>query len=305
MSDNKQKIISDIYNDRAGFGSKATTLKDAREKDKTITMQDVETFFRKNVEEKRKPRGYNSFIAPYNKHTYQVDITWFRPVEFEKVQKYKYAFTCIDVLSKYAVAVPLVEKSDLVDEMPDVIRRMGGKPKLIFSHDDGVLRGKQFTDYVESEGIEVHRSRGQAQFVERFNRTLKDMIFKRVEVDEKKGKVNIQWVDYLPEVMLTYNNKMVHSATGLVPNEARKKENELKARLNVANKAKKNRMYPELNVGDKVKIMRKKRTGEKERSSHWLQTEYTVEAINEKMGQTYYTLTGYNRPLLRFELLKL
>ena len=63
MSDSdKQKIISDIYNDRAGFGSKATTLKDAREKDKTITMQDVDEFFRKNVEEKRKPRGYNSFI---------------------------------------------------------------------------------------------------------------------------------------------------------------------------------------------------------------------------------------------------
>ena len=142
--------------------------------------------------------------------------------------------------------------------MPDVIRRMGGKPKLIFSDDDGVLRGKQFTDYVESEGIEVHRSRGQAQFVERFNRTLKDIIFKRVEADEKKGKVNIQWVDYLPEVMLTYNNKMKHSATNMTPNEARKKENELKARLNVANKAKKNRMYPELQISDKVKIMRKK-----------------------------------------------
>ena len=43
MADNKQKIISDIYFDRSGYGSKATTLKDAREKDKTITMKDVET----------------------------------------------------------------------------------------------------------------------------------------------------------------------------------------------------------------------------------------------------------------------
>ena len=54
MADNKQKIISDIYYDRSGFGSKQTTLKDAREKDKTITMQDVEQFFKKNVEIKRK-----------------------------------------------------------------------------------------------------------------------------------------------------------------------------------------------------------------------------------------------------------
>jgi len=44
MADNKQKIISDIYFDRSGYGSKATTLKDAREKDKTITMKNVEYF---------------------------------------------------------------------------------------------------------------------------------------------------------------------------------------------------------------------------------------------------------------------
>ena len=49
MSD-KQKIINDIYFDRSGYGSKATTLKDARQKDKSITMDDVNEFFRKNVE---------------------------------------------------------------------------------------------------------------------------------------------------------------------------------------------------------------------------------------------------------------
>ena len=42
----KQEIISKIYFDRAGYGSKATTLKDAREKDKSITKEDVEEFFR-------------------------------------------------------------------------------------------------------------------------------------------------------------------------------------------------------------------------------------------------------------------
>ena len=46
MSEN-QKIIDNVYFDRSGFGSKATTLKDARVKDKTITMADVEDFSRK------------------------------------------------------------------------------------------------------------------------------------------------------------------------------------------------------------------------------------------------------------------
>ena len=48
----KQEIIGKIYYDKSGFGSRATTLRDAREKDKTIKMEDVEEFFRKNVEQK-------------------------------------------------------------------------------------------------------------------------------------------------------------------------------------------------------------------------------------------------------------
>ena len=74
----KQEIIGNIYFDKAGFGSKNTTLKDAREKDKSITMKDVEGFFKNNVEicrdKKKNPRGYNSFVAPHNNHIYQVDI---------------------------------------------------------------------------------------------------------------------------------------------------------------------------------------------------------------------------------------
>ena len=61
----KQDIISSIYYDRAGFGSRAQTLKDSREKDATITEEDVEQFFKRNIEEKRKPRGENSFVAPH------------------------------------------------------------------------------------------------------------------------------------------------------------------------------------------------------------------------------------------------
>ena len=74
MSDGKQYIISKIYFHRAGYGSKKNTLKDAKEKDSSIKMEDVEQFFKKNVEVKKKPRGTNSFVAPHNHHTYQVDI---------------------------------------------------------------------------------------------------------------------------------------------------------------------------------------------------------------------------------------
>lgn len=74
--------------------------------------------------------------------------------------------------------------------------------------------------------------------------------------------------------------------------------------LNLASKAKKEEIYPELEVSDKVKIMRKKLITEKERTSHFLKGEYRVESISEKLGQKYYKMTDYPRPLLRHELLK-
>ena len=51
-----------------------TTLKEAREKDKTITMADVQQFFRKNVEQKKQLRGQNSFIAPEPFYEFQMDL---------------------------------------------------------------------------------------------------------------------------------------------------------------------------------------------------------------------------------------
>ena len=62
--------------------------------------------------------------------------------------------------------------------------------------------------------------------------------------------------------------------------------------------------YPELDVGDKVKILRKKRLLKKKEQAFFLKGEYTVEKISKKLGQNYYTLQSFNRPLLRHELLK-
>ena len=98
MSSNKQKIINDIYYDYSGFGSRATTLKDAREKDKSITKEDVEEFFRKNVEEKRKPRGENSFVAPHAYFEYQVDLFFISKNDLEN-QKFRIGFVLIDIFS--------------------------------------------------------------------------------------------------------------------------------------------------------------------------------------------------------------
>ena len=52
-----------MYYDPAGFGSIQTTLKDARAKDKTINLNDVKAWFKRNMERKTNLKGYDSFVA--------------------------------------------------------------------------------------------------------------------------------------------------------------------------------------------------------------------------------------------------
>ena len=179
---------------------------------------------------------------------------------------------------------------------------MGKKRELIYSDDEGSLDSNVIKEYIESQKIEIHRTRTHPAFAERFIRTFKNMLFKRVEADEKKGKANIQWTDYIFEIMITYNNKMVHSATDLTPQQAKKPENELKVKANIAMNATTTRKYPELEKGDKVKIFRKKDKLDKERVSNWLKEIQTIDAIKTVLGQKYYYIHG--RGYLRHELLK-
>ena len=66
--------------------------------------------------------------------------------------------------------------------------KMGGKPKISYTDDDGDLQKEAKREYLDKEGIEHHRTRALANFSERAIRTFKDMLYNRVEADEKKVK---------------------------------------------------------------------------------------------------------------------
>ena len=299
----KQKIINDVYFDKAGFGSKQRTLDEARRKDKSITMDDINEFFKKNVEQKRRPVGTNSFVAPHSAYEYQIDLFFINDMEN---QKFRVGMLTIDVFDKFMHVVPISGKTeeDLASGIIECIHKMGKKPNIVYTDDEGALSKESIQTYFKEQNIEHHITRAHPNFTERAIRTFKDLLYRRVEADEKKGKENVQWIDYIHEILLTYNNVMKHSATEMTPKEARKPSNELKVKLNLATKAKKNRVYPELEKGDEVKIFKKRKPNEKERVGNWSKNIYTVERIDEKLGQKYYFVNGMDRAYLRFELLK-
>ena len=175
-------------------------------------------------------------------------------------------------MSKYAVVVPVRRKEagSVIQGTKKAIEKMGKKPEIIYTDDEKAIASGEFQTYVESEGIELYRTRGHPAFAERFIKMFKDKLCKRVENDEKniKKRTNVQWIDYIDEIMLTYNNNDVHSATGQTPYKARDKDNEFKSRLNIAMKAKKQRLYPELSVGDKVKKSKGRKQQRRRREPH-------------------------------------
>ena len=63
---------------------------------------------------------------------------------------------------------------------------MGKKPEIIYTDDDKTIANGEFQACVESEGIELYRTRGHPAFAERFIKTVKDKLCKRVENDEQK-----------------------------------------------------------------------------------------------------------------------
>ena len=304
MGDNKKNsIINDVYYDRAGFGSKKQTLKDAREKDKTITMADIDNFFRENVEQKKQIRGRNTFIAPEPFYEFQFDLFFINDLQN---QKFNVGAIMIDVFSRFMAVVPIKNKNEanIASGILEGFNKMGGKPKILYTDDEGALQKEAIQKYLNEEGIQHHRTRAHANFSERAIRTSKDMLYKRVEADEKKGKNNIQWTDYIFEILLTYNNKMEHSAIKMTPKEAMKEKNELKAKQNMTRQATRTRKYPEITTGSNVKIYRKRKQGEKERTSLWKPEIEEVERIEQKNNQSLFYLKGDTRPYLRFELLK-
>ncbi len=219
-SEEKDKLIYDIYYNEAGYSSIKTTYSDAILKNNKITLTYVQTWFLENVVNKRQPGGSNSFIAPHAHYEYQIDL--FR-IKDLKEQKYTWGCVCLDVFSKYAVVVPMLDNKGgaAAAAIIESFQKMGKKPELLYTDGETSFDTYALQEYYEQQKIKHYITRKHAAFAERFIRTFKHMLYKRI--DEGKVKTeNPQWHDYVYQVMLTYNNKQKHSSTNKTPKDARK-----------------------------------------------------------------------------------
>ena len=292
----KNNIINNIYRDKSGYGSIQKTYEEAREKDNSITLKNVRDWLAQNVERKKQLKGYNSFINDGAREEYQVDLAFFKAKEEIQI-----GLVMIDIFSKYAVCIPIASKEtpDVLAGMMEGFQKMGGNPKFIYSDNEGALGSNLFAEFCEEHKIKLITTRTHAWVAERFIRTLKNGINNRIEGTDKT------WKDVLFEVLLTYNNKDVHNSTGSTPAEAKLDKNRLQTKMNLELHRISKRKYPNVEVGDKVKLYKKKGRFDKENVSVWLPQTHDVALITESMGQKYYHISGHKKPFLRHEILKI
>jgi hypothetical protein len=116
---------------------------------------------------------------------------------------------------------------------------------------------------------------------------------------EDIGKSCVELID---PILNVYNNKMISSATKLTLEEARKPDNLTIVKSNLELKRQHKRKYPQIEIGDTIKIYKKKNQLDKENKSVWLPGLHTVEDIKKEFGQTCFKVSGFPKYLMRHEI---
>ena len=294
----KQDIIEAVFFDvDEGYSSKSNTLKQARKIDKSITMDDINKFMNKvPTRNKKGYTNFNSFIVNFPRDEFMVDIAEMGFLNGD----YYYCFLCLDIFSKFGYAIELPNKNtnSTAVVLKDILSKMG-VPKAIASDDGAEFKG-EFKKILQAEGIEHIVFTTHLSFIDRFTRTIKNMLFERVEHTKQS------WHLLLPSVIKKYNST-IHSSTGFKPNDAILDKNAFEVKSNLMLRANFKRKYRDIKVNDFVRIFKKKQkySDMKEHVKNWSDTTYKVVEVerNEITGKVNYKLEGLTKSHLRNELL--
>lgn len=206
--------------------------------------------------------------------------------QFSKSNKgYKWLLTCIDVLSRYAWAIPLKDKKGptVLDAMSKIITESGRHPEKIWSD-----AGSEFINKEFKKNFDVYHTYGEthAAPIERFNRTLKSIMWYKMTKHSTK-----EWVSRLPKLLTKYNNT-VHSSIKMTPKKASKKKNEKVLLMYQQDRADKiakkvGKKGPKFQVGDIVRISRVKGVFEKGYTNRWSFDLYEIVNVLKTKPITY------------------
>ena len=190
----------------------------------------------------------------------------------------KYLLNVIDVFSKFAWSVPIKDKTgrSITDAFKLIVKASGRKPNKLWVD-------REFRSWLDDNNIEMYSiyNEGKAVVVERFNRTLKEWMWKYFSANNTR-----KYLDMLDGLLQLYNTK-THTAIKMTPIEASQSKNEKKVY---------HYLYPDLpvsvgkakyKVGDEVRITKKKGKFEKGYTPRWTEEIFEVYMVQNTNPITY------------------
>ena len=126
-------------------------------------------------------------------------------VKYSRVNRgYKYIFTIIDIFSKFSWSFPI--KSKTIKEIKSCFQTIfkERKPEYIWSDQELAFYSKEMLKFFEDNNVKIYytHSNSKAVVIERFNRSLRELMMKEFVKNN-----NTVWYNILPNLIKTYNNR--------------------------------------------------------------------------------------------------
>lgn len=328
IPENKEIILKEIYNN-------PETMKNGRDSFYNIVRQKYYISKSYCFDFLKKQENYQlhlkqpkeKILRPSNET--QINSRW--AMDFIDMQKYdcprnrkkKWILTVIDIFSKKAFATALYAKTAILtaEALENIIQNnfneIGSYPKIIQSDNGKEFKNNEVKELMKNINIKfintpTYMPQANAS-IERFNRTLKNLIAQNFTKNN-----NILWVDDLPLLISNYNNSY-HSTIKDIPNRIHDGNRDNMKQENIVKKhvqkwVKSGHNYPELKIGDKVRIHiltnaeERKNIFAKKYNEQWSREIYTISKIvnsNSKLLKKMYVISNSNKQFYRHDLQKI
>ena len=197
---------------------------------------------------------------------------------------YRYLLTVVDVFSKYAWVEPVKSKTGkAVTAAFEKILKHGRTPRRLQTDDGKEFYNKTFQALMKRQDI-VHFSTSgdtKASVVERFNRTLKERLYRYFTV-----KNTLKYLPVFKDLVMGYN-RSYHRSIKMAPDQVTVQNEEQVWKNLYAKRLKGKRTRPKLKVGDRVRLNKKYRIFKKGYLPGWTEEVFVVSQAMSGVVPTY------------------
>lgn len=267
-----------FYNGPAEFSGPRNVYLEVKKRFPNVTLKQVSDILSEQESytrhiPRRKTFERNRVVAMAIDSDWQADLCDVKNIK-QFNYGYTYILTVIDVLSKYAWAVPIQKKTPeaVVKAFEKILQESGRRPERLFTDRGLEFVGMPFKKYLREQAIQQLTSQNdttKAAIAERYNRTLKTRLWKYFTYANTK-----RYVKVLPEIVDAINHSY-HRSIKMRPVDVNQ-ENEAEVWQTLYGDMPKPILKFKFHIGDTVRIPAKKPTFSKGYEANFSKEIYTV-----------------------------